>query len=97
MLQLIKTSQEKVQKNIEKELYVLLLESNFVCLQVFSDYYSPLFLQTFPAVLFQRDSLLVYKRGEKGPLTEVLSASPSFDLYHAFLEAVFLINPYRLL
>lgn len=67
VLQLIKTSQEKVKKNIEKELYVLLLESNFVCLQVFSDYYSPLFLQTFPPVLFQRDSLLVYKRGGKRP------------------------------
>lgn len=68
VLQLIKTSQEKVKKNIEKELYVLLFESNFICLQVFSGYYSPLFLQTFPPVLFQRDCLLVYKRGEKGPL-----------------------------
>lgn len=44
VLQLIKTCQGKLKRNIEQGVYILLLESNFGHLQVFSDYYSPLFL-----------------------------------------------------
>lgn len=49
-----------------------------------------------PRFVSERLFACVQERGKR-PTTEVLSASPSFDLYHAFLEAVFLINPYLLL
>lgn len=80
VLQLIKTCQGKVRRNIEKELYILILESSFVHLQVFSNNYSPLFLQVlFSSFCFREIVCCVEERGKDTLLRFSQPSQPCFS------------------